>query len=480
MGRRKKDVVRVEQSYGVMPFVLEEVDAESTLTARSGLVCVVEAARAMGLARQTQRSVSIKQRERGYSEWEFVESLVALIAGGGQCLDDLRVLQADRGFVSLLGHEIPSASAAKKFLYGFEDAGQVEHNARQRDLMPSYVPQESTPLLGLEEVNRHLIRQAQRSGPQRTATLDHDGTIIESAKRSAAMTYQGTTGYQPSVVLWAEQDLIVADEFRDGNVPAGCDVRRVAQRAFDALPETVEQVYYRADSASYNHELLNWLREEDENGHPRAIFAVSADMSPQLKEAVLAVEDWHADPDDACRSWGEVDFVPSDPSTKKGRKPDRYLAIRIVPRQKELFADGSSVKYFAVVTNDFERGGLELIDWHRQKAGTIEHTHNVLKNDLAADVMPCDRFGSNAAWLRLNVITYNLLSVLKRTALPEDLHTARPKRLRFLLFNIAGELIRHARQTIVRVTGALDHCALRLSQVRRRLLQQTPVWEAPG
>mgnify|MGYP002641685150 CR=1 FL=1 len=479
MGRRKKDIVRVEQSYGVMPFVLEEVDGQSTLTARSGLVCVVEAARAMGLAQQAQRSVSIKQRERGYSEWEFVESLVTLIAGGGECLDDLRALQADRGFVSLLGHEIPSASAAKKFLYGFHDQSRAAHVAAQRELIPSYVPQESTPLLGLEEVNRHLIRQAQRSCPQRIATLDHDGTIIESAKRSAAMTYQGTTGYQPSLVLWAEQDLIVADEFRDGNVPAGCDVLRVVRRAFDALPESIEQIYYRADSASYNHELLNWLREE-ENGHPRAIFAVSADMSPQLKEAVLGVEDWHADPGDTCRSWGEVDFVPSAPSTKKGRKPDRYLAIRIVPRQKELFADGSSVKYFAVVSNDFKRGGQELIHWHRQKAGTIEHTHNVLKNDLAAGVLPCDRFGANAAWLRLNVITYNLLSVLKRTALPEELHRARPKRLRFLVFNIAGELIRHARQIIIRVTGALDQCALRLSQVRRQLLQQTPVWGPPG
>jgi len=479
MGRRKKDISRVEQSYGVMPFVLEEVDAPSTLTARSGLVCVVEAARAMGLAQQTQRSVSVKQRERGYSEWEFVESLVTLMAGGGDCLDDLNMLQADRGFVCLLGHEIPSPSAAKKFLYGFHDESRAAPVRAQRELMPSYVPQESTPLLGLEEVNRHVIRQAQRSGPQRVATLDHDGTIIESAKRSAAMTYQGTTGYQPSLVLWAEQDLIVADEFRDGNVPAGCGLLPVARRAFDALPETVELIYYRGDTASYNHELLNWLREE-KNGRPRAIFAVSADMSPQLKEAVLAVEDWHADPDDSCRSWGEVDFVPSDPSAKKGRKPDRYLAIRIVPRQKELFADGNSVKYFAVVTNDFDRGGLELIDWHRQKAGTIEHSHNVLKNDLAAGVLPCDRFGANAAWLRLNVITYNLLSVLKRTALPEELHTARPKRLRFLLFNIAGELIRHARQIIVRVTGALDQCVLRLSQVRRRLLQQTSVWDSPG
>ena len=139
----------------------------------------------------------------------------------------------------------------------------------------------------------YAVAQDDSSGQNVSQRLEHDGTIIESATRSAAMTCQGTRGYQPSRVLWAEQDLIVADEFRDGNVPAGCDVLRVVRRAFDALPETAEQIYYRADSASYNHELLNWLREK-QDGRPRAIFAVSADMSPQLKETVLAVEDWHA------------------------------------------------------------------------------------------------------------------------------------------------------------------------------------------
>jgi hypothetical protein len=49
--------------------------------------------------------------------------------------------------------------------------------------------------------------------------------------------------------------------------------------------------------------------------------------------------------------------------------------------------------------------------------------------------MPCGRFGANAAWLRLAVLTYNLLSVLKRLALPPELLRARPKRLRFLILD---------------------------------------------
>ena len=112
----------------------------------------------------------------------------------------------------------------------------------------------------------------------------------------------------------------------------------------------------------------------------------------------------------------------------------RYLAVRVRKRQGELFADGSTVKHFAIVTNR-EGDGLTLIRWHREKAGTVEHAHHVLKNELAAAALPSGKFGTNAAWFRLNILTDNLLSALKRLALPGDLSAARPKRLRFLVFN---------------------------------------------
>jgi hypothetical protein len=43
--------------------------------------------------------------------------------------------------------------------------------------------------------------------------------------------------------------------------------------------------------------------------------------------------------------------VPGEKSEKKGAQPLRYVAIRIHPRQETLFADGSKVKHFAVVSN---------------------------------------------------------------------------------------------------------------------------------
>jgi hypothetical protein len=62
----------------------------------------------------------------------------------------------------------------------------------------------------------------ERCADQKIFTVDQDATIIESRKREALYTYEGSRGYQPMLAVWAEMDVVVADEFRDGNV-AGAD-----------------------------------------------------------------------------------------------------------------------------------------------------------------------------------------------------------------------------------------------------------------
>jgi hypothetical protein len=44
------------------------------------------------------------------------------------------------------------------------------------------------------------------------------------------------------------------------------------------------------------------------------------------------------------------------------------------------------VRYHAVVSNRFDLEPAALIEWHRGKAGTIEHVRRVLKSELAAGV----------------------------------------------------------------------------------------------
>ena len=199
--------------------------------------------------------------------------------------------------------------------------------------------------------------------------------------------------------MWAEQDVIVADEFRDGNVPAGCGIRRVIEKAVAALPGTFDKIYVRGDSALYEHEAMTFMDE-------RAIaYAISADMSGPLKQAILALPPDHWKPasveEGGIREWAEVHYVPDDRVYKKDHvTPRRYLAIRVRPAQADLLGSDEGVRHFCIVTNRSDPtggSGLDIISWHRGKAGTIEHAHDVLMNELAGWALPSQKFGANAA-----------------------------------------------------------------------------------
>jgi hypothetical protein len=59
----------------------------------------------------------------------------------------------------------------------------------------------------------------------------------------------------------------------------------------------------------------------------------------------------------------------------------------------------------------------------------------------------------------LAVIAHNVLGALKRLALPPELLTARPKRVRFLIFNTPGRLVHHARHLLLRLATAAQRTA---------------------
>ncbi len=163
---------------------------------------------------------------------EKLEAVILLVASGGDRIEDIRILAEDKGLLRLLDRELPSSAALLDFLRAFDDPQVWEQRPEDEK---SWVPPETTPLEG-------ALRGQSRAGgagavarQTKTATIDHDGTIIEAHKRDAVVAYEGTRGYQPLVAVWVEEDLIVADEFRDGNVPGNKDPLTSVRRAFEAL-----------------------------------------------------------------------------------------------------------------------------------------------------------------------------------------------------------------------------------------------------
>ena len=436
------------------PFVLDPRPLSEATSPHAGLLSVSRAFRSLGLPALIAANLPLRKRQRGFSEAQLIESICLLQALGGECPEDMHLLSGDPCLERGLGYSPPKATAVREFLERFHDK-ELEKLRPKREDQKSFIFPSSQPVAALQQVQGGLVRRVaklhDKAGlAQRIATVDQDATIIESHKEASYWHYEEGRGYQPMVAVWAEADLVLADEFRDGNVPAKQNPLTCAKLAFAALPEAVTRRYFRGDSACHENDLLEWLKHPDREKEPggRIGFAVSAVMSEPLGEAIRKVgeREWKTfgkeEDDGTLRQWAEVDFVPGDKTEHKDSKPLRYVGLRLLKPQGVLFKDGTDRHFHAVITNEPTEGG-RLMEWHREKAGTVEHTHDEVKNGLGGSHVPSQRFGVNSAWFKLALLTYNIVSAIKGLCLAGEERTARMKRFRLLLIHVAGRMNRN-------------------------------------
>ena len=192
---------------------MQVTDKTDALTSRAGLPLVAETMRVLGVPAAVAGHMKLQQRDNGLTDYQKLEAVVVLMAAGGDCYDDMRVLQADEGLQRLLGYELPSPDAVRAYANAFHEEQLIEQAKGKRPRgTVVYIPSESELLAGLAEVNVALCRAVAAQGKATRATLDHDATIQESHKQQAQAHNKGGRGYQPSCVYWAEQDLVIGDE----------------------------------------------------------------------------------------------------------------------------------------------------------------------------------------------------------------------------------------------------------------------------
>jgi len=493
---------------GILPFKYERQTQGSGMTGFGGLPAYLELAYAMGLPRSIDKSVRVRAEGQGWTDSEVVMSLILLNLAGGECVEDLNRLEGDEGFCRILEkvgkyglkrkerrelerrwrkerrRGVPSPSAVFRYLGGFCD----ERQEGLREAGKAFIPVANEPLRGFVEVMKGFLSFVQKCRRQEVATLDMDAVLVETQKREALFCYEGYRAYQPLNTWWAEQEVVVHTEFRDGNVPAGYEQLRVLKEALGCLPEGVKTVRVRSDTAGYQHDLMKYCEKRENKRFRRIEFAIGCDVTPEFKKAVREIEEgqWHVLYKEAKgkrvetkRSWAEVCFVPDAIGRSKKGVGYRYVAIR-EPMEEQLCLPGieeekdypfqtmkleqRKYKIFGLVTNMDWEGG-ELIRWHYKRCGKSEEAHSVMKEDLAGGKMPSGEFGENAAWWWVMVLALNLNQAMKALVLGKSWTSKRMKAIRFSLINVPGRVLERSRQVFVK----LDSCFEWLLQIRARI-----------
>lgn len=340
---------------GVLPFSYECEPTESGMTALAGLPAYLELAVVAKLPDSIKRHLEGCQlKQQGWTDTQIILSLVLLNIAGGDCVDDLRILEGDEGLVKVLrrvgfsGHPrkerreqarrwrkqcqraFPSPPVVFRYLKNFVNSAEEQ----RRGMGQAFIPAPNEALLALGQVNPDMLSFAQKHSPQSEATLDMDASIVETSKQDALYSYQGCQSYQPLSVRWAEQDLVAYSQFRDGNVPASFQNLAVLQKTLAILPQGVKKVYLRSDTAGYQQDLLTYCAEGKDERFGVIEFAIGVDVTAEFRKAVADVEekDWQSlkrEIDgrqvETGQEWAEVCFVPNWTAKSKNGPTYRFI-----------------------------------------------------------------------------------------------------------------------------------------------------------
>ena len=493
---------------GILPYKYEEEKTGGGMTAYAGLPVYLDLASVLGLGDIIRTHIQVKSQ--GWTDEQVILSLVLLNLAGGDSVDDIRVLQKDKGFCKVLSRvetkglsrtqrrakerrwrkehhqSVPSPSAIFRYLEAFHDPEEEKKRMKGK----AFIPAPNEHLKGLTRVNRDFAASVQTHHPKTEATLDCDATLVETQKEDALFSYKGFKAYQPFNVWWAEQELLLHSEFRDGNVPAGYEQLRVFKRSLDMLPEGVTKVFLRSDTAGYQHDLLRYCEKGESRRFGAIDFAVGVDVTKDFKEAVKEAGDWKpvmkevkGELKQTGKEWAEVCFVPNEIAHTRNAPVYRYIATRELLSQPEIpgmegrvmlpfptmSMEQKRYKIFGIVTNR-DIDGSELVNWLHNRCGKSEEAHSIMKEDLAGGRLPSSDFGENAAWWGIMVLAFNLNSAMKHLALRGSWIPKRMKALRFSLINLPGRILDHARELIIRI--AKGHPSLDILRAARQRIME--------
>lgn len=424
------------------------------ITAHAGLTLVSEAFIAFGLKKDINELLPRSGSNRGYKPQEFIEPLILTLAGGGQHLEDIRMIENDKSLLeSLEIKKIPSSDALGDWL----------RRMGEND--------DSLGLNRLGIVNERFAQRMLKEEETTEYTLDIDATGIEAEKFDAKMSYKGYKGYMPFLGFLAENGLCIYDEFREGNESPAVRNLEALRSSIKKMPNEKKIKRFRSDSAGYQAEVINECEKEG------IIFSITADMDSAVKSVIGTIKPkkWEILRDTDGRNMGR-EVAEAIHCMNKTKKSFRLIVQRWKKSKNDNYQQGNIFEddiefgdygYYVIATNSADKAN-DVVLWHNGR-GNSENYNKEVKVGFGMEYMPCGEFKANAVFFRIGIIAYNLIIAIKRNLLPVAWHTKTIATIRWQFLQIAGLLVKHGRRMILKVAGVTSEILMMWNAAREKL-----------
>jgi hypothetical protein len=417
------------------------------LSSRAGTVLLALTAQRLGLTEALSGALAgTRERRSTHDPGRVFCDLAVMAADGGRCVSDLAVL-AGQG--ALFG-SVASVPTARRVLLKVGEA-QVERIRQARAL---------------------ARERAWKAGaaPSRVI-LDFDATpiSIHSEKEQAAGHYKGGFGFNPLIATCGRE--VLSGVLRPGNAGANnaADHLRVLELALEQLPESAldGEILARSDSAGASHEFAGACRET------RIGFSLGYPINSGVREQIPGLDerDWTAavNQDGAPREGAWVTELTGLLDLSSWPSGTRLICRRERPHPgaQLTFTDLDGHRFQCFITDQDGNNIAALEALHRQHA-EVEDRVKTLKA-TGAGYLPFHSFTANAAWFELALTAHDITTWTQLLTLDGEHAISEPKRLRYRILHVAGQITRHARRTTLHLpadwpwTGAILRAFKRLN-----------------
>src|SRR5260221_4540190 len=158
------------------PFEIDARPLDEMASSHAGLLATSRAFRSLKLPDLIAANLPLKERQRGFTEGQLIETLVLLQTVGGDCPEDIKILAGDVCLERGLGFAIPKVTALRSFLDRFHDESLAALRPT-REIQKSFILPSSQPVQGLQQVQAGVAwgianSPAQGSQQASNATVD--------------------------------------------------------------------------------------------------------------------------------------------------------------------------------------------------------------------------------------------------------------------------------------------------------------------
>jgi len=344
--------------------------SKEPVTGRMGLSWFTHGMKDFGVKRMVLEEHGEKRgSNREISAWRKVMTGVMMKVAGGERVEDVEVLRKDTGLLESLGWETMNCADT---MFNFTKCRR--NNARNR------------------RVNEAMVVEGMRRAKAQEMTYDNDATYFDSAKQSAAYSYQKRKQFSGLLGCVAELGLVNTVDFRRGNVSPQTGIMNQLRKACQQAEKAGKRIArFRSDSAAHQDQIFTYC---DLKGIK---YYVSLDKNEGIKRTIkgLAATEWKT-MYGKYKEQRETQWALSEYRVSRGYRI-RVLILRWQNPDPTLF-DASPYCYHVVGSNDWETEPMAWLEVHNGRMGSIEHNNAELKNGLGCDYSPSHEFEKNRGW----------------------------------------------------------------------------------